>query len=605
MSGLAGYIGPRNAQDILLDAITRLEYRGYDSSGVALISGGKLSIKRTLGRPAGLTDKLRLKPLSGHVGIAHTRWASHGKPSIKNAHPQVAGDTAVVHNGIIENAMALRNQLKKQGVRFRSETDTEILPHLINLHWQGDLIDSVLAVLKLLEGGLTFCAVSARAPDQLVVVRKGNPMVIGLGEGEYLAASDATAIAPYTDTMVFLRDGEVALLTPEGAQLLDFEGRQVEQTPQKISWNPVMAEKRGYRNFLLKEIVESPRAVRETIAGCFRGKAERYTPEAFTFPCAAGKEIKKVVFCGGGASYVAAMLGQRLCETVAGVPAARVISSEYRFDATVIEKGTLFVAISQSGETHDTIESSKAAKEKGARLLAITNNGDSALARLADDLFVTRAGPEISIASSKTFSANVAATALLALHLARAKGTVPEEEQRKLIDALAKLPEQMEIMVTYETLIRRLAEKFSHHKSFYFVGRGLNYPVSLYCGLKMKEVAGIHGEGLVGGEMKHGPISLVEKNTPILYFGNLHSLLQEALNDMDELRARGAVLIATGFAGSGMESHCDDFIALPGAPDILAPLLAIVPAQLFIYYVALYNNKDVDRPRNVAKSVTV
>lgn len=605
MSGLAGYIGPRNAQDILLDAITRLEYRGYDSSGIALIAGGKLSIKRTLGRPAGLTEKLRAKPLPGNVGIAHTRWASHGKPSIKNAHPQVAGDTAVVHNGIIENAMALRGQLKKQGVRFRGETDTEILPHLINLHWRGDLIDSVLAVLKLLEGGLTFCAVSARSPEQLVVVRKGNPMVIGLGKGEYLAASDATAIAPYTDTMVFLRDGEVALLTPEGAQLLDFAGRQVEQTPQKISWNPVMAEKRGYRNFLLKEIVESPRAVRETIAGCFRGKAEQYAPEAFAFPCGAGKEIKKVVFCGGGASYVAAMLGQRLCETVAGVPAARVISSEYRFDTAVVEKNTLYVAVSQSGETHDTIESSKAAKEKGARLLAITNNGDSALARLADDLFVTRAGPEISIASTKTFSANVAATALLALHLARAKGALPEEGQRKLIDALTKLPEQMEMMVTYETLIRRLAEKFSHHKSFFFVGRGLNYPVSLYCGLKMKEVAGIHAEGLVGGEMKHGPISLVEKNTPILYFGNLRSLLQETLNDMDELRARGARLIATGFTGSGVESHCDDFIALPGAPDILAPLLAIVPAQLFIYYVALYNNKDVDRPRNVAKSVTV
>ena len=605
MSGLAGYIGPRGAQDILLDAIIRLEYRGYDSSGIALIGGGNLSIKRTLGRPAVLAEKLRQKPLPGNVGIAHTRWASHGKPSIKNAHPQVAGDIAVVHNGIIENATTLRGQLAKDGVRFRSETDTEILPHLINLHWQGDLIDSVLAVLKLLEGGFTFCAISARSPEQLVVVRKGNPMVIGLGKGEYLAASDATAIAPYTETMVFLRDGEVALLTPEGAQLLDFEGRQVEQTPQKISWNPVMAEKRGYRYFLLKEIVESPRAVRETIASCFRGKTDRYAPEAFTFPCGAGKEIKKVVFCGGGASYVAAMLGQRLCETVAGIPAARVISSEYRFDTTVIEKNTLYVAVSQSGETHDTIESSKAAKDKGARLLAITNNGDSTLARLADDLFVTRAGPEISIASSKTFSANVAAIALLALHLARAKNACSAEEQRNLLDALAKLPEQMEHMVTYETLMRRLAEKFSHHKSFYFVGRGLNYPVSLYCGLKMKEVAGIHAEGLVGGEMKHGPIALVEKNTPILYFGNLHSMPQETHNDMDELRARGARLIATGFAGGAVKSHCDDFITLPDAPDILAPLLAIVPAQLFIYYVALYNYKDVDRPRNMAKSVTV
>ncbi len=606
MSGLAGYIGRRNARDILLDAINRLEYRGYDSSGIALIGDEGLAVKRTVGRPALLAEKLRMKPLAGNIGIAHTRWASHGRPSIKNAHPQVAGDTAVVHNGIIENAMALREELRKKKVRFRGETDTEILPHLINLHWRGNLPDSVLAILKLLKGGLTFCAISARDPDQLVVVRQGNPMVIGFGEGEYLAASDATAIAPYTDTMVHLRDGEVAVLTREGAQFIDFEGRQVEHAPQKIAWNPVMAERRGYRNFLLKEIVESPRAVRETIASCFPLKAERYTAAGFSFPCPMAGQVKKVVFCGSGASYVAAMLGQRLCEAVAGLSAARVISSEYRFDNTVIEHNTLYVAISQSGETLDTIESSKAAKEKGARLLAITNNADSTLARLADDIFAVKAGPEISIASSKTFSANIAATALLALYLAREKGVLAEAEQQRMLDALAALPDQMERMVTYETLVRRLAEKFSHHKSFYFVGRGLNYPVTLYCGLKMKEVAGIHGEGLSGGEMKHGPISLVERNTPVLYFGNHHSLLQEALNDMDELRARGARLIATGFSdAAGMASHCDDFIAIPKTSDLLAPLLAIVPAQLFIYYVALYNKKDIDRPRNVAKSVTV
>lgn len=606
MSGLAGYIGHRNAKEIVLDAIARLEYRGYDSAGIAVLGEGGLKLRRTLGRPAELAEKLRGQPLPGNMGIGHTRWASHGKPSVRNAHPQVAGETAVAHNGIINNAVALKSELVKKGVRFKSETDTEIIPHLINLNWKGNLIESVLAALRLMEGGLTFCAISLRDPDQLVIARKGNPMVIGLGDGECLAASDATAVAPYTDKVIFLRDGEVALLSREGAQFLDFSGRHVEHEPHRAAWDPVLSEKRGYRHFLLKEIVESPRAVRETIAGCFPGAPADFAPEGLAFPCGAGKEVRKVIFCGGGASYHAAMIGQRICETAAGISASRVISSEFRFAHPVIERNTLYVALSQSGETLDTLEAARAAREKGARLLAVTNNPSSTLARLADDLFVTRAGPEISIASSKTFSTMLAAVALLGLHLARARGALPEEEQQRLLAALAAVPERMERMVTYETVLRRLAEKFAHHRSFFFVGRGLHYPASLYSALKMKEVANIHAEGLVGGEMKHGPISLVEPGTPVMYFANQEILLRESLNDMDELRARGANLIATGFADMReMESHCDEFIAVPRSPDLLAPFLSIVPAQLFVYYVALYNKKDVDRPRNVAKSVTV
>ncbi|MBI5177865.1 MAG: glutamine--fructose-6-phosphate transaminase (isomerizing) [Nitrospinae bacterium] len=606
MSGIAGYIGHRNAKEIILDALARLEYRGYDSSGIAIISGGGVRLHRTLGRPAGLVEKLRGRPIAGNLGIGHTRWASHGKPSIRNAHPLVADTTAVAHNGIIDNAVALKESLVKKGARFKSETDTEILPHLINLHWKGTLLESVLAALKKVEGGLTFCAVSGRDPDQLVVVCKGNPMVIGLGEGEYLAASDATAIAPYTDRMVFLRDGEVALLSREGAQFMDFQGRPVEHTPQKIAWNPVMAEKRGYRHFLLKEIVESPRAARETIAACFPPKSERFLPEQFSFPCAGLEKVKKVIFSGSGSSYFAAMLGQWVCESVAGIPASRVIASEHHFAQRIIENNTLYVAASQSGETRDTLESARIALQKGARLFAVTNNASSTLARMAHDVFVTRSGPEISIASSKTFTTMVVAMVLLTLHLGRGRKTIPPEEQEKLLNALHALPGQMEQMVTYETTLRRLAEKFAHHRSFFFVGRGLQYPAALYAALMMKEVANIHAEGLVGGEIKHGPISLVEKDTPVMYLANQETPAHEILNDMDELRARGATLIATGASAfPEMRNHCDEHIAVPPAPDALAPLLAIVPAQLFIYYVALYNKKDVDRPRNVAKSVTV
>lgn len=606
MSGLAGYIGHRPALPVLLDALTRLEYRGYDSAGIAVIENNSLKVSKTLGRPTALAEKLRTSNITGKIGIGHTRWASHGRPTIRNAHPQVADTTAVVHNGILDNSTELKVSLIGEGVKFRSETDSEILPHLINRHWQNTLVDSILAALKMVSGGLTFCAVSSRDPDQLVVVRKGNPMVVGLGEGEYIAASDVTAISPYTNRVVFLREGEMAVLSHEGVRFLDFDGKPIEHKPQKISWNPVMAEKRGYRHFLLKEIVESPRAVRETIATCLPVKSEKVTPADFALPCESIGKIEKIIFCGSGSSYRAGMLGQLICESIAGISTSRVPASEFQYGHKVVEKDTLYVAISQSGETLDTLESGKYIMDQGAKLLAITNNPSCSLARLADDAFITQAGPEISVASSKTFSAVVSALILLSFHVARSRGSMSEDEQQKMIDAIIKLPEQMELMVTYETLMRQMAERFAHHRSFFFVGRGFHYPLTLYASLMMKEVANVHAEGLLAGEIKHGSISLVEKGTPIMYFANQGVLEKQMQNDMDELRSRGANLIAIGFKDRGeMINHCDEFIAVPRTPDTMAPLLAIVPAQLFIYYVALYNKKDIDRPRNIAKSVTV
>jgi glucosamine--fructose-6-phosphate aminotransferase (isomerizing) len=606
LSGLVGYIGHRSAAPIIIDALIRLEYRGYDSAGLAVIEGSSLKTTKTLGRPASLANKVRTAGYTGNTGIGHTRWASHGRPSIRNAHPQLAGSTAVVHNGILDRAQSIRKSLEKKKVQFRSETDSEILPHLINLNWSGSLLESVLAALKGLEGGLTCCVISSSDPDQLVAVRKGNPMVIGFGEGEYIAASDATAIAPHTQRMVFLRDGELAVLSHEGVRFYDFDGKPVDREPQKISWNPVMAEKRGYRHFLLKEIVESPRAVRETISTCFSSNEKSISPDEFRFPSELGGDFEKAVFCGSGSSYSAAMLGQWICESITGLSSSRQVASELEFGRRVVDSKTLYVAISQSGETLDTLEAARFALGQSAKVLAITNNPSSSLARSAHHAFITQAGPEISVASSKTFSAIVSALILLAFHIARSRKSLSAERRRKLINAIAELPEKMETMITYETFLRRLAEKFAHHRSFFFIGRGLLYPVADYAALMLKEVANIHGEALLGGEIKHGPISLIEKDTPIMFFANQEDPKRKILNDIDELRSRGARVIAIGFEGDSlMPNHCDDFIAVPKTEDALAPLLAIVPAQLFIYYVALYNKKDIDRPRNIAKSVTV
>jgi len=604
MSGLVGYVGHRDASEVILDSLERLEYRGYDSSGLAIISGNSLKIFRTLGRPHALTEKLSSRPVSGNIGIGHTRWATHGKPSVRNAHPQVAGDTAVVHNGILENAKTLRRKLEAGGVVFRSETDTEVLPHLINIHWKGSLPESVLEAIKELEDGFTCCVVSAKDPDCLVAVRKGNPLVVGLGEGELIVASDVTAVAPFTERIVFLNDGEMAVLSHEGARFFDFQGQPIDHTPQNISWNVVRSEKRGYRHYLLKEIVESPRAVRETIAKSIPITAERVSPENFSFPDIGNPS--RVIFFGSGSSYFAAMLGQSLCESMAGVSTSRKVASEFRYGTGVVEKNALYVALSQSGESLDTLEAARFVANHGAKLLAVTNNASSSLARLADYPLLIQAGPEVSVVSSKTFSATIMALILLVFYLGRQNGHLSVKDQQNLIEEIRSIPEKMELTITNETMIRRLAEKYAHHQSFFFVGRGMMYPLCHYAALMAKEVVNVHGEGLLAGEFKHGAISLIEKGSPIMFFANMKFLRKQIANDMDELKVRGADIIATASGDTGdIAGHCDQLITVPDTDDRLAIMTAIAPAQLFIYYLGLYNRKDIDRPRNIAKSVTV
>ncbi len=604
MSGLVGYIGRQEAKPVILDSLERLEYRGYDSAGLGIISGGALKVFKTIGRPVNLAEKISSKELDGKIGIGHTRWATHGKVTIKNAHPLVVGSTAVVHNGILKNAARHRAELKKSGIKCKSDTDSEIIPHLINLNWKGNLLDSVLSAVKELEGGATFCVISADDPDTLVAVRKGNPLVVGLGEGEQIVASDATALAPYTDRVVFLRDGEIAVLSHEGVQLIDFDGNDLENLPQKISWGAISSEKRGYRHFLLKEIVESPRAVRETVAKSLPISAEHITPDDFSFPDVGKPE--RVIYFGSGSSYYAANIGQMLCESIAGVSNTSKVASEYRYGMGMVEKDALYVAISQSGESLDTIESARIVVKAGAKLMSITNNESSSLARLAHYPLITQAGPEVSVVSSKTFSATMMALVLLAFHLGKENGNLSVDDQQKLIDDIRSIPEKMEITIAEETLLRRLAEKCFTHRSFFYVGRGLLYPVALYSALLMKEVANGHGEGLLAGEIKHGSISLIEKGSPIMFFANHGFMIGQLLEDMDELKARGAELIAIGREGIvEVAEHCDNLITVPSTDGRLSPMLAIAPAQLFIYYLGLYNRKDVDRPRNIAKSVTV
>ncbi len=604
MSGLVGYVGHRDASGVILDALERLEYRGYDSSGLAMISEKNLKIFRTLGRPHALVEKLAGQPVAGSIGIGHTRWATHGKPSVRNAHPQVAGDTAVVHNGILENAAILRRKLEAKGVSFRSETDTEVLPHLINIHWKGSLYESVLEAIKELEDGFTCCAISAKDPDCLVAVRKGNPLVIGLGEAELIVASDVTAVAPFTERIVFLNDGEMAVLSHEGAQFFDFHGQPIHHTPQNISWNVVQSEKRGYRHYLLKEIVESPRAVRETIAKSIPITAEHVSPDDFSFPDIGNPS--RVIFFGSGSSYFAAMLGQSLCESMAGVSTSRQVASEFRYGSGVVEKNALYVALSQSGESLDTLEAARFVANHGAKLLAVTNNPSSSLARLADYPLLTQAGPEVSVVSSKTFSATIMALILLMFYLGRKNGHLTIEDQRNLLEEIRAIPEKMELTITNEMMIRRLAEQYAHHRSFFFVGRGMMYPLCHYAALMAKEVVNVHGEGLLAGEFKHGTISLIEKGSPIMFFANMKFLRKQISNDMDELKVRGADIIATASGDTlDIAEHCDRVITVPDTDDRLSIMTAIAPAQLFIYYLGLYNRKDIDRPRNIAKSVTV
>ena len=611
MCGIVGYIGSAGATGLILDGLKRLEYRGYDSAGVAVVADGVLQVRRSAGRLRNLEAVLRERPLDGPLGIGHTRWATHGRPSEENAHPHTdcTGSIVVVHNGILENYMPIKTALQAAGHTFKSETDTEVLAHLVEQHWAeaGGLAEAVRRALQEVRGAYAVGVVSDREPDALVAAKTGaGGVVVGLGEGEYFVASDVPAILAHTRDVLVLEDGEMAVVTRQGVRLMTLAGRPVERSVTHITWDPIMAEKGGYRHFMLKEIYEQPRAITDT----FRGRISPETGDCFLPDLNLTTEelrgFARVVLVACGTSYHAALVGRQYLERLAGVPVEADIASEFRYRDPRVGPDTLVVALSQSGETADTLGAVQVAKAKGAAVVAVCNVVGSALAREAHGILYVHAGPEISVASTKTFTATVTALYLLALHLGRVRGVVPPETGRRLLAELLELPRVVEAALGTEEAVADLARTLAHFRDFLYLGRGLHYPLALEGALKMKELSYVHAEGYAGGEMKHGPIALIDADMPVVALMPQDTTYDRMLANIEEVRARDGLLIALAHPGDRtIRDKARHVLQVPASTDLLNPIVMSVPLQLLAYHVAVRRGCDVDQPRNLAKSVTV
>jgi glutamine---fructose-6-phosphate transaminase (isomerizing) len=611
MCGIVGYIGSAGATGLILDGLKRLEYRGYDSAGVAVVADGVLQVRRSAGRLRNLEAVLRERPLDGPLGIGHTRWATHGRPSEENAHPHTdcTGSIVVVHNGILENYMPIKTALQAAGHTFKSETDTEVLAHLVEQHWAeaGGLAEAVRRALQEVRGAYAVGVVSDREPDALVAAKTGaGGVVVGLGEGEYFVASDVPAILAHTRDVLVLEDGEMAVVTRQGVRLMTLAGRPVERSVTHITWDPIMAEKGGYRHFMLKEIYEQPRAITDT----FRGRISPETGDCFLPDLNLTTEelrgFARVVLVACGTSYHAALVGRQYLERLAGVPVEADIASEFRYRDPRVGPDTLVVALSQSGETADTLGAVQVAKAKGAAVVAVCNVVGSALAREAHGILYVHAGPEISVASTKTFTATVTALYLLALHLGRIRGVVPPETGRRLLAELLELPRVVEAALGTEEAVADLARTLAHFRDFLYLGRGLHHPLALEGALKMKELSYVHAEGYPGGEMKHGPIALIDADMPVVALMPQDTTYDRMLANIEEVRARDGLLIALAHPGDRtIRDKAPHVLEVPASSDLLNPIVMSVPLQLLAYHVAVRRGCDVDQPRNLAKSVTV
>jgi glucosamine--fructose-6-phosphate aminotransferase (isomerizing) len=632
MCGIVAYVGKRDCAPILVEGLRRLEYRGYDSAGLAVQTGRGVEIVRAVGKLANLDAALRKQPLAGTTGIGHTRWATHGRPSEANAHPHVAGDVAVVHNGIIENHVALRRELEAAGVKFSSDTDTEIVAHLIDRELASkranDLASAVRACLARVSGAYAIAVVSSRAPDQIVVAKQDSPLVIGVGDGEMLAASDIPALLSWTRDVVFLQDGEMAVLEAKGATLTTVRGEPVTRASKRIDWSPTQAEKGGYKHFMLKEVHEQPRAIEDTLRGRIDLVEHSVIAEEIGVPVALAKSIRRVCFVACGTSSHAAMAGRYWVEQLARIPATVEIASEVRYRDPVFSEDDLVVAVSQSGETLDTLAAIKAAKAHGAHILAVANVLDSAIPRASDGSLYTHAGPEIGVASTKCFTTQLAALLLLAVHIGASRGALPAEGRRRVLEALRGVPHQMRQVLAKAEEIKDIARKYVHARDMLFLGRGTGFPIALEGALKLKEISYIHAEGYAAGEMKHGPIALIDESMPVVVVCPKDAHYEKTLSNMQEVLAREGQLIAVATDGdldverlltSEMDrrtsrlsrtSRVDglgapDMITIPVAEPEVLPLLTVLPLQLLAYYVADLKGTDVDQPRNLAKTVTV
>jgi len=611
MCGIVGYVGEKSAVGVIVDGLKKLEYRGYDSAGVAVLQDGALQVRRAAGKMTNLEAILKEKPVSGTLGIGHTRWATHGRPSEENAHPHTdcSGSLVVVHNGILENYLQLKERLQGEGHVFKSETDTEVLAHLVEHHLAitGDLESAVRKALAEIRGAYAVGVVSAAAPDRLIAGKHGaGSVVVGLGQGEMIIASDIPAILAHTRDVVILEDGEMAVVTAHEVTVTTLEGDAVDREPTRILWDPIMAEKGGYRHFMLKEIYEQPRAITDT----FRGRVSPdsgivHLPE-LNLDAHTVRGIQRVMLVACGTAHYAAMLTRGMIERLAGVPAEVDLGSELRYRDAPIGPETLVIAISQSGETADTIGSIKLAKARGCPTVSITNVVGSALARETAGVLYMHAGPEIGVASTKAFTAMIAAGYLFSLWLGQQRCAIAPEDMKKRIAELVELPGLVERTLELDTRIAQLAKELAVARDFLYLGRGMQYPIALEGALKLKEISYIHAEGYAGGEMKHGPIALIAEQLPVVVLATGDSHFDRMMSNMEQVRARdGMVIAVTDTNAAVLAGKADHVITVPATSDLLSPILTVIPMQFLAYHIAVRRGCDVDQPRNLAKSVTV
>ena len=613
MCGIVGYVGPQEAATVILHGLQRLEYRGYDSAGIAVVNGGNAIVaRRAVGKLQNLTERLQSEPLPGHIGIGHTRWATHGSVTEQNAHPHLGmnGRVAVVHNGIIENYAPLRQDMEAEGIAFASETDTEVMAHLVAGYLAGgaELLSAVRQALPQLQGASAFVFVDARQPDRLVAARLGNAggIVIGLGEGENFIASDIPAILQHTRRVIFLENQQLAVLTGEGVQIYDVQGRPLEPQVHTISWDPVAAEKGTYRHFMQKEIAEQPRAITDTIRGRADFHGGRIHLETLGLTEAAAQQLQKVIITACGTSYHAGLVGKFMLETLARIPVEVDYGSEFRYRDPLIGPQTAVLAITQSGETVDTLAAMEEARDKGARLWAIVNVLGSQAQRIADGYILMQAGPEIGVASTKAFTTSLVNLYQLGVYLGQLRGTLSGAALRQAVDALARLPELVGQVAEEDARYHELAEIYHRREHFLFLGRGINYPVALEGALKLKEISYIHAEGYPAGEMKHGPIALIDRLMPVVTIAPRDGVYDKMLSQMEQVKARGGAVIALVQRGdTEARARADHLLEAPPTPALLAPVVNTIPLQWLAYAFAVRRGADVDQPRNLAKSVTV
>jgi glutamine---fructose-6-phosphate transaminase (isomerizing) len=608
MCGIVGYIGKREAAPLILESLRKLEYRGYDSAGIAVLNGGEVEIRRCEGKLSNLESMLGRQPMAGTIGIGHTRWATHGRPSETNAHPHRAGDIVVVHNGIIENYLELKEQLTKRGTHFGSETDSEIVAHLVSEKVEKgmDFLEAVRLTLREIRGSYALLFLNRRDPQRLIVAKNSTPIVIGWGEGETFIASDIPALLDYTRKVTFLEDGELGEVTLGSYRLFDGKGKNIRRPVKEITWDAVAARKGGYPHFMLKEIHDQPRALADTFRGRISLKNGEVSLEGIQLTKTQVRRIKRIHLVACGTAWHACLVGKFMLEEIAGIPAEVDYGSEFRYRSPLMDPQSVLLMVSQSGETADTLAATEIARAKRAKILAVCNVIDSSIARKAHGVLYTHAGPEISVASTKAFTTQLTALYLLAVALGRFNGKLGQTDARKLLRDLMHLPTWIEETLKLENEIKELARDLMHSRDFLYLGRGINYPIALEGALKLKEISYIHAEGYPAGEMKHGPIALIDEKMPVVVLVPRDRHFQKTIGNLKEVESRGGkVVVFTDDAKTADEVSAHRLLTLPKASHYLTPIVLTIPLQLLAYYIAVHRGTDVAQPRNLAKSVTV